>query len=56
MLVLFWLAEVISASCCRDLGYQAYEVEGNPDILYRPFVSVYFGAAYIKWLSNFEEE
>ncbi|KAG6758089.1 hypothetical protein POTOM_038423 [Populus tomentosa] len=40
----------------RDLGYQAYEVEGNPDILYRPFVSVYFGAAYIKWLSNFEEE
>ncbi|KAF9674471.1 hypothetical protein SADUNF_Sadunf10G0130600 [Salix dunnii] len=40
----------------RDLGYQAYEVEGNPDILYRPFVSVYFGAAYIKWLSKFEEE
>ncbi|KAJ6312086.1 hypothetical protein OIU77_013772 [Salix suchowensis] len=40
----------------RDLGYKAYEVEGNPDILYRPFVSVYFGAAYIKWLSKFEEE
>ncbi|KAB5547974.1 hypothetical protein DKX38_011380 [Salix brachista] len=27
----------------RDLGYQAYEVEGNPENLYRPFVSVYFG-------------
>ncbi|CAK7326058.1 unnamed protein product [Dovyalis caffra] len=39
----------------RDLGYRAYEVEGNPDILYRPFVSVYLGAAYLKWLSNFEE-
>ncbi|KAB5547958.1 hypothetical protein DKX38_011364 [Salix brachista] len=40
----------------RDLGYRAYEVEGNPENLYRPFVSVYFGAAYLKWLSNFEEK
>ncbi|KAL9365059.1 hypothetical protein Peur_042932 [Populus x canadensis] len=40
----------------RDLGYRAYEVEGNPEILCRPFVSVYFGAAYLKWLSNFEKK
>eukprot|EP00257_Ricinus_communis_P013707 XP_015571213.1 uncharacterized protein LOC8259970 isoform X2 [Ricinus communis] len=40
----------------RDLGYRIYDVEENPDILYRPFVSVYFGAAYLKWLSNFEQK
>lgn len=34
------------------MGYRAYEIEGNPDMLYRPFVNVYFGAAYIKWLSS----
>ncbi|GAV84568.1 SLT domain-containing protein [Cephalotus follicularis] len=38
-----------------ELGYRSYEVEGNPDLLYRPFVNVYFGAAYLKWLSNFEQ-
>ncbi|XP_015876141.2 uncharacterized protein LOC107412838 isoform X1 [Ziziphus jujuba] len=40
----------------RDLHYQSYQVEENPDILFRPFVNVYFGAAYLKWLSNFEEK
>uniref|UniRef100_A0A2P2JCI2 Transglycosylase SLT domain-containing protein n=1 Tax=Rhizophora mucronata TaxID=61149 RepID=A0A2P2JCI2_RHIMU len=40
----------------RDMGYRTFEVEGKPEILYRPFVSVYFGAAYIKWLSNFEQQ
>ncbi|KAM6582848.1 hypothetical protein CsatB_009850 [Cannabis sativa] len=40
----------------RELNYQSYEVVGNPDLLFRPFVSVYFGAAYLKWLSNFEEK
>ncbi|KDP25060.1 hypothetical protein JCGZ_22595 [Jatropha curcas] len=40
----------------RDLGYRVYKGEGNPDILYRPFVSVYFGAAYLQWLSNFERQ
>jgi hypothetical protein len=28
------------------MGYRAYEIEGAPTILYRPFVSVYFGAAF----------
>lgn len=40
----------------RELGYRSYEVEENPDLLYRPFVNVYFGAAYLKWLSNFEQK
>lgn len=29
---------------------------GNEEVLYRPFVNVYFAAAYLKWLSNFEEK
>ncbi|GMN36482.1 hypothetical protein TIFTF001_042446 [Ficus carica] len=40
----------------RDLHYQSYEVEGNPDLLFKPFVNVYFGAAYLKWLSNFDQK
>ncbi|XP_028803828.1 uncharacterized protein LOC114758893 [Neltuma alba] len=38
-----------------ELGYSSYLAEGNSDVLYRPFINVYFGAAYIKWLSNFED-
>jgi soluble lytic murein transglycosylase-like protein len=38
----------------RDMGYRAYEIEGAPTILYRPFVSVYFGAAFLKWLSTYD--
>ncbi|KAF5477277.1 hypothetical protein F2P56_003928 [Juglans regia] len=37
-----------------ELGYRSYEGEGNPDFLFRPFVSIYLGAAYIQWLCNFE--
>ncbi|XP_050942400.1 uncharacterized protein LOC103489631 isoform X2 [Cucumis melo] len=39
-----------------ELGYQSYGLEGNPEVLNKPFVSVYFGAAYLKWLSNFEQK
>ncbi|KAL9681913.1 hypothetical protein QQ045_013703 [Rhodiola kirilowii] len=39
-----------------ELGYQAYETQGNHDLLYRPFVNVYFGVAYLKWLSNYENK
>ncbi|GLJ52663.1 hypothetical protein SUGI_1120900 [Cryptomeria japonica] len=38
----------------RDMGYTVYQVEGAPTMLYRPFVSVYFGAAYLKWLSTYD--
>ncbi|XP_020586367.1 uncharacterized protein LOC110028733 isoform X2 [Phalaenopsis equestris] len=37
----------------RDLGFRAYEVNSVED-LYNPFVSMYFGAAYYTWLSEFE--
>lgn len=40
----------------RELHYQSYEVEGNSDLLFRPFVNVYFSAAYLKWLSNFDQK
>lgn len=36
-----------------ELGHASYLSEGS-DILFRPFINVYLGAAYIKWLSNFE--
>lgn len=39
----------------RDMGYRSYKVQEDPNILFRPFVSVYFGAAYLIWLSNFEQ-
>ena len=41
-------------SFCREMGYRAYEIEGASALLYRPFVSVYFGAAYLKWLSTYD--
>ncbi|XP_027172854.1 uncharacterized protein LOC113772460 isoform X2 [Coffea eugenioides] len=40
----------------RDLGYQRYEISGNPEVLYKPFVNVYLGAAYLKWLSNYDQK
>lgn len=38
----------------RDMGYTFYTVDWSSSMLYRPFVSVYFGAAYLKWLSTYE--
>lgn len=38
------------------MGYKNYDIEGDPNILYKPFVNVYFGAAYIIWLSNHNEK
>nr|XP_029143989.1 uncharacterized protein LOC112704057 [Arachis hypogaea] len=37
-----------------QLGYRAYKLE-SPEDLYNPFVSMYFGAAYVTWLSEYEE-
>lgn len=36
-----------------DLGYRAYKVISVDD-LYNPFVSMYFGAAYSAYLSEYE--
>ncbi|WOL12271.1 hypothetical protein Cni_G21037 [Canna indica] len=46
------IAPEIAEWLVRDMGYRKYEVEGNPAMLFKPFVNVYFGAAYIKWLSS----
>lgn len=37
----------------KDLGYKAYKVESVEDLM-KPFVSMYFGAAYLAWLSEYE--
>lgn len=37
-----------------DMGYRAYAIENVSALLYRPFVSVYFGCAYLKWLSTYD--
>jgi len=37
----------------RDCGYRAYTVISVDD-LYNPFVSMYFGASYLAWLSRYE--
>ena len=42
----------------RELGYKNYdiELEDNINLLYWPFVNVYFGAAYAKWLFSCDEK
>ncbi|KAK1277187.1 hypothetical protein QJS04_geneDACA021328 [Acorus gramineus] len=37
----------------KNLGYKAYKVDSVDD-LDSPFVSMYFGAAYVAWLSEYE--
>lgn len=37
----------------RDVGYKAYVVESIEDLA-KPFVSMYYGAAYLAWLENYE--
>jgi soluble lytic murein transglycosylase-like protein len=37
----------------REVGYRAYRVDSVDDMT-KPFVSVYFGAAYLAWLSEYE--
>ncbi|MCL7032646.1 hypothetical protein MKW94_000620 [Papaver nudicaule] len=38
----------------RENGYQIYQIEGDLELLHKPFINVYFGAAYLKWLSNYD--
>ena len=41
--------------CCwlRELSYRAYRLDSTDDLT-KPFVSMYFGAAYLAWLSDYE--
>jgi hypothetical protein len=36
------------------LDYRSYAAEENKEYLFRPFVNVYLAAAYLKWLSHFD--
>ncbi|XP_047335294.1 uncharacterized protein LOC124938821 [Impatiens glandulifera] len=38
-----------------DMGYKMYQIEQNSDLLYRPFVNVYLGAAYLSWYSKYDQ-
>ncbi|KAL3508246.1 hypothetical protein ACH5RR_027647 [Cinchona calisaya] len=40
----------------RDLGYRSYEISSNSKVLHKPFINVYLGAAYLKWLSNYDQK
>ena len=37
---------------CRDMGYKSYRLRGRDD-LSNPFVAMYFGAAYVCWLTTY---
>ncbi|XVF12859.1 hypothetical protein REPUB_Repub08aG0156200 [Reevesia pubescens] len=37
----------------REVGYRAYRVDYVEDLT-KPFVSMYFGAPYLAWLSQYE--
>ncbi|KAG5526709.1 hypothetical protein RHGRI_032837 [Rhododendron griersonianum] len=39
-----------------NVDYREYEVVGNSKLLYRPFVNVHLGAAYLRWLSDYEQK
>ncbi|CAI5479642.1 unnamed protein product [Closterium sp. Yama58-4] len=41
-----WLAE--------DMGYHAYTVDWASAMLYPPFLGMYYGMAYLAWLTNFK--
>ncbi|KAH7430816.1 hypothetical protein KP509_08G016300 [Ceratopteris richardii] len=40
----------------KDMGYTYYTNDCSSPMLYRPFVSVYFGAAFLNWLSTYKNK
>ncbi|KAG6407306.1 hypothetical protein SASPL_130293 [Salvia splendens] len=40
----------------RESGYRSYNVAEDSKSLYKPFLNVYIAAAYLKWLSNFDNK
>lgn len=50
------LTQVLTSTAqwlAKDLGYNAYGVPDEKD-LYDPDIALYFGAAYLTWLSNYQ--
>ncbi|XP_019183181.1 PREDICTED: uncharacterized protein LOC109178104 isoform X2 [Ipomoea nil] len=39
-----------------EMGFRIYDVAENSTMLYKPFVNVYLGAAYLKWLSCHDQK
>ena len=31
-------------------------MDDNPDLLHKPFINVYFAAAYLKWLTDYQNK
>lgn len=55
-MLVFFLNTDVCVQCLllfRELGHRAYKLESADD-LNSPFVSMYFGAAYVAWLSEYE--
>ncbi|KAL6546966.1 hypothetical protein OROMI_022687 [Orobanche minor] len=40
----------------RELDYRAYQLVDHSSLLYKPFLNVYLAAAYLKWLSYFDQK
>ncbi|KAL5977502.1 hypothetical protein ACLOJK_021849 [Asimina triloba] len=41
---------IMSKIFYEEMGYRTYQLEEEPKLLYRPFISVYLGCAYAKWV------
>ncbi|CAI5989454.1 unnamed protein product [Closterium sp. NIES-65] len=51
------LLQVLQSSAewlARDMGYRAYTVDWSSSMLYRPFEAMYYGMAYIAWLTTYK--
>ena len=54
-----------AVSCCqvlqstgewlaRDMGYREYSIDWASTTLYPPFRALYYGCAYMEWLSTYK--
>ncbi|CAI5521768.1 unnamed protein product [Closterium sp. Naga37s-1] len=51
------LMQVLQSSAewlARDMGYRAYTVDWSSSMLYRPFEAMYYGMAYLAWLTTYK--
>ena len=53
LLCYYWTEIIVG---CSEKGYGAYQLKGNDSLLFRPFENIYFGAAYLIWLSSFDQK
>ncbi|XP_068657557.1 uncharacterized protein [Aristolochia californica] len=53
---LMQITPAIAEKMFSETDCRAYEIDASKNALNRPFVNTYIGAAYLKWLSNFEDK